>query len=357
MAKSFSIIPIFIDRFGPTVMIRFLFLILLMLPVIAKAQLEEDYSSNSYFAKMNNTLNLRLDLDNDVRSFEYDGIDEDYSIEPNTNLRLGVAINYRFISLKIGFSPKFLQADDSSLKGNTKIFKLGLNIFFKDFYQNFDFNQVKGYYVNDFEDPLLSSLQGNDEYIILPNLKTLSITGTTYYRFNENYSFKAVVNQNEIQTKSTGSLIPSLYYGYFEITDETTPQDIKSWFAILNAGYYYTFVINKSWYSNLGLSAGLGPEFNKLITRVGEDLPSVTTRHNNLAVNISTQIGLGYNSSRFYGGTSLNGSATSRDEQSVIRFNSVRGYFKIYIGYRFDAPKSFERGMDWIESKNPFKKK
>ena len=90
-------------------MIRFLFVFLLMLPAILFAQLEEDYSSNSYFAKMNNTLNLRLDLDNDVRSFEYEGVDDNYSIEPNTNLRLGVAINYRFISLKIGFSPKFLQ--------------------------------------------------------------------------------------------------------------------------------------------------------------------------------------------------------------------------------------------------------
>jgi len=338
-------------------MTRFLFLILFMLPVIAKAQLEEDYSSNSYFAKMNNTLNLRLDLDNDVRSFEYKGIDEDYSIEPNTNLRMGVAINYRFISLKIGFSPKFLQSDDSELKGNTNIFKLSLNIFFKDILQNFDYNQVKGYYVSGFVDPILGNTQGNDDYIILPDLKTLSITGNTYYRFNENYSYKAIVNQNEIQTRSAGSFIPSLYYGYFEITDQTTPQDIKSFFVLLNAGYYYTFVINKSWYSNLGLSAGLGPEFNKLVTRVGEDLPTVTTRHNNLAVNISTQIGLGYNAKRFYGGTTLNGSATSRDEQSVIRFNSVRGYFKIFVGYRFDAPKSFERGMDWIESKNPFKKK
>ncbi len=337
-------------------MIRFLFLFLFLLPVITMAQLEEDYSSNSYFAKMNNTLNLRLDLDNDVRSFEYQGIDDDYSIEPNTNLRMGVAVNYRFISLKIGFSPKFLQADDTDLKGKTNIFKLALNIFYKDILQNFDFNQVKGYYVSGFEDPTLGNIQRNNGFIILPDLKTLSFTGTTWYRFNENYSFKAVVNQNEIQTKSAGSFIPSLYYGYFEITNETTPQDIKSFFAILNAGYYYTFVINKSWYSNLGLSAGLGPEFNKLITRAGEGLPKLTTRHNNMAVNVSTQIGLGYNSTRFYGGMSLNGSATNRDEQSVIRFSSVRGYFKIYIGYRFDAPKSFERGMDWIESKNPFNK-
>lgn len=321
------------------------------------AQLEEDYTSNSYFAKMNNTLNLRLDLDNDVRSFEYQAVDENYSIEPNTNLRLGVAVNFRFISLKIGFSPKFLRADDADLKGKTDVFKLELNMFIKDVMQNFDFNKVKGYYVNDLEDPNLLGFASDEEYIILPDLKTLSITGTTWYRFNENYSFKAIKNQNEVQTKSTGSFIPSLYYGYFEITDETTPQDIKSFFTILNAGYYHTFVFGKNWYSNLGLSAGLGGEFNKLITRTEDGEPPINSYHNNIAASISTQIGLGFNSKRFYGGTTLNGAATNRNEESIIKFDSVRGYFKIYVGYRFDAPKSFERGMDWIESKNPFKKK
>ena len=161
----------------------------------------------------------------------------------------------------------------------------------------------------------------------------------------------------KFRTKSTGSFVPSLYYGYFEITDETTPQDVKSFFTILNAGYYYTFVINKNWYANLGLSAGLGVEFIKLITRVEEDIPDITTHHTNMIGNISTQIGLGYNSKRFYGGTALVGNATNRDEKSIIQFDNERGYFKIYVGYRFDAPKSFEKGMDWIESKNPFKKK
>ena len=122
---------------------RSLFLFLCIWPITLWAQLEEDSSYNSYFTKMNNTLNLRLDLDNDVRSFEYESVEDQYSIEPNTNLRLGVAINYRFISLKIGFSPKFLQADDSSLKGKTKVFKLALNIFYKDFYQKKVFLKLK----------------------------------------------------------------------------------------------------------------------------------------------------------------------------------------------------------------------
>ena len=143
-------------------MLRFVFLYLLLIPCFLFAQLEED-SSSSYFTKMNNTLNLRLDLDNDVRSFVYDGVIDNYAIEPNTNLRLAVAVNYRFISLKIGFSPKFLAASDSESKGNTNIFRLSLNIFFKDIYQNFDYNQVKGYYVEDGVLPNFDPIQKNTD--------------------------------------------------------------------------------------------------------------------------------------------------------------------------------------------------
>jgi len=338
-------------------MTRFLFVLFTVLPSLAFAQMQEDFASSDYFVKMNNTLNLRLDLDNDVRSFLYKGDQDDYTIEPNTKLRLAVAINYRFISLKVGFSPNFLAGSDADLKGKTKIFRLSLDMFYKDVMQNFDYNQVKGYYIEDFQDPNINIVPNTNKYIILPDLQTLSITGTTWYRFNENYSFKAVVNQNEIQTKSAGSFIPSLYYGYFEITNKTTPQDIKSYFVLANAGYFYTFVISQKWYSNMGLSAGLGVEFNKLITRVPDELTETITNNNNMAINTSFQIGIGYNSRRFYGGTTLNGSATRRDEKSVINFDSVRGYFKVYVGYRFDAPKSFEKGMDWIQDKNPLKKK
>lgn len=339
-------------------MIRFLLVFVFLLPEFVAAQLSEETSSNGYFVKMNNTLNLRLDLDNDVRSFEYEGLEDNYSIEPNTRLRMAVALNYRFISLKVGFSPKFLAGNDADLKGSTKIFRLSLNMFFKDWWQNFDYNQVKGYYVEGFESPTTGGIntQNDAKYLILPDMKTFSFTGTTYYRFNENYSFKAVINQNEIQTKSAGSFIPSLYYGYFEITDQTTPEDIHSYFITANAGYYHTFVLHKNWYSNLGLSPGLGVEFNKIVERT-ENQEEVISYHNNLIFNINLQIGVGYNSRRFYGGTALSGGAITRDEKSSIHFNNVRGYFKIYFGYRFDAPKSFEKGMDWIESKNPFKKK
>lgn len=334
------------------------FLILLLLASSSFAQETLTTVDQGYFKKMNNTLNLRLDLDNDVRSFEFSNFEselqESYSILPNTRARLAIAYNYRFLSFRIGFSPKFLAKDDASEKGNTNIFQLTLDMYIDDFAQTFDFNRTKGYYVDGTDDPLLPYFQLDGEYILLPNLKSLSITGTTWYRFNENYSFKAIINQTEVQTQSAGSFVPGLHYGYFEITDNTGPQDIKSWFVIANAGYFHTFVLGENWYSNLGIAPGLGFEFVQRITRTDEE--EISTRHNNFSFSMNAQMSLGYNSDRFYAGTSLFGSAIGRDEEAVIKFNNVRGYFKIYVGYRFDPPRALIKAMDWVESKNPFKK-
>ena len=329
-------------------------LIFLVMPFLLYGQLDTAMTSTGHILKMNNTLNLRFDLDNDVRSFEFDTTDETYSILPNTRMRMAIAYNYRFITVKVGFSPEFLAAGDSAEKGKTSVFRLTLDMFYKDFYQTFDYNRIKGYYVDGFNQGIPPIGQPDGEYLILPDMATWSFTGTTRYRFNENYSFKALVNQTEIQTKSAGSFVPELLYGYWEIKHPSGPQDIESYYVIANAGYHQTFVLNRNWYANMGLSLGMGVEFSKIYTRIGE--LEYTDRVTSEAIDFNIQMGLGYNSKRFYAGTALIGNAITRGEASVIKFNNVRGYFKVFVGYRFDPPRFLIETMDWIESKNPFRK-
>jgi hypothetical protein len=318
-------------------------------------QLDTEIDSNGYFVKMNNTLNLRLDLDNDVRSFEFNATDDTYSILPNTNGRIAIAYNYRFLTFKIGFSPKFLASGDSNDKGKTTVFRLTLDMFIKDFYQTFDYDQTKGYYIDGTDGSFPGSNPDDGEFILIPDMRTFSITGITRYRFNENYSFKALVNQTEIQTKSAGSFVPELRYGFWQIKQPSGIEDIESFYILANGGYHYTFVISNHWYSNLGLSTGLGIEFNKIDSRLGEF--ESTVRTTSAIFDVNTQIGLGYNSRRIYAGTALVGSAISRNDDSVVKFDNVRGYFKIFFGYRFDPPRALIKAMDWVESKNPFNKK
>ena len=318
-------------------------------------QLESELITNGYIERMNNTLNLRFDLDNDIRSFEFDASEETYAILPNTRMRMAINYNYRSLSFRVAFSPKFLAAGDSEEKGSTTVFKLAFDMFPGDFHQHLEYNRVKGYYVSGIEGPIPLFQHSSGDFILLPGLSTVAITGHTLYRFNENYSFKAIVNQTELQARTAGSFVPGLDYGYWKIDNADGPQDISSFHVIATAGYYQTFVLHKNWYSNLGLSAGLGVEFNKLDTRLDEG--EITTRNSSAIFGLNTQIGLGYNSGRFYAGTALVGNVLTRDDSSVVQFNNVRGYFKVFVGYRFDPPKFLVQAMDWFDERNPLKKK
>ena len=138
--------------------------------------------------------------------------------------------------------------------------------FLEKWTQTFEVSSIAGYYVEDVSDFNSFNVLSNTEYIILPHAKTRVYRGITSYNFNKNYSLKAVLNQNEIQRKSAGSFVPSYTYEYFKMTNKSFFQKVQSVNFILNAAYYYTFVINNKWYSNLSMSPGLGYGFNKITT-------------------------------------------------------------------------------------------
>lgn len=332
-------------------MIKKVPLIIIFLSVFSFAQnlTGDDFG---YIETMQNKLNLKFELDNDVESFKYDDEIISYTVKPNTHLRTSIAANYRFLTLRIGYSPKFLESDDSALKGNTKVFKLNLSLFIKNWMQTFSYNSTKGYYIDDYLDTSQPVNLIQDDIVILPTLGTKSFSATTSYKFNDDFSFKAIYNQFEIQRKSAGSFIPSFTYTYFSLSDKESPQDLNISGAILNASYFYTFVINKKWYSSLGISPGLGMEFNKLQTMTDEGL--VKSSNHEMVFNINSLVGIGYNSRSFFGGLALKGIATTRSENSVINFNTQRSSFVIFVGYRFKSPKFMEDSFDWVDDQNPF---
>ncbi len=332
-------------------MINPIFIFLFSLPLLVLSQENISFSNSNFIEKIDNKLSLKLDIDNDIESFEFNGENLSYRIEPNIDLRTELSVHYRFISFRIGYTPQFLSNNNEDLKGKTKVFKIQTDLYLKNWVQTFEYYKVKGFYLTDLKGNENFSLPDGIEFLILPNLKTVTFRGVTKYKFNNNFSFKALTTQNEIQRKSAGSFVPSLAYSYFEITDKTTTQDLNSYSLILNTGYFYTFVINKKWYSGLGISPGLGIEFNKLITKT--DNGSIFSRDNDLVFNLDTHLGLGYNSKSFFGGIDLRFLATTRDENSIIEFDTLRGLLQIFIGYRFNSPKFLKKSVDWIEDQNP----
>ena len=333
--------------------IQFSVILLLFITFTGISQETSTFDSGGFIETMRDKLNVKLEIDNDVEEFQFDNGRLKFDVIPNTNLRTTVSVNHDFLTLKVGYSPKFLAGDNFKEKGETSIFKIKMDLFIKNWMQTFEFSFVKGYYLDNIVDPDDLFLPIDGEYFTLPNLKTSIASGITRYKLNSNFSLKAITNQFEIQRKSAGSFVPTLGYGYFKFSDKSSPQNISSFGINLNTGYFYTFVINRTWFANLGISPGIGVEFNKLKTTL-EDQTTIS-KNTDLVFNINTNMGLGYNSKTFFGGLVLKGIATERNEDSLINFNNVRGIINLFIGYRFKSPKFIDKSVNWLDEKNPFK--
>ena len=328
---------------------NYISVLLLCLPILCYSQDSLTFSNSNYFETMRTKLNLTFGLDNDVESFVFDDGISNLAVRPNKNFRITVALNHKFLDLKFGFSPKFLGSENVDEKGSTKIFEFAFNLLIKNWMQVLEFSNVRGYYVENLDDDDFNLLQ-NLDYFLLPNMRTRTFRGITSYKFNDKYSIRSLINHSEIQRKSAGSFIASFNYDYFKMSGSTSIQKFESINVFLSAAYFYTFVIKKNWYFNLGAEAGSGVAFNHLLEDEEKGASDWTSA---VLFDLKSRVGFGYNSESFYGGVSYQGTATTQDKYSVIKFGSTRGVLNVFFGYRFKSPKFVDKSFNWVEDKIP----
>ena len=270
-----------------------------------------------------------------------------------------ISFDYKFISFSVGYIPKFLPGNnDDELKGKTKGFGLNLNLIFDHWLQGFKYSTVKGFYLANTKE-LIPDWQEGDPYIYVPDLEVISFQGSTGYKFNPNFSLRAISAQTEIQARSTGSFIPGLLYNYYDIDnksnneEQTSSQNSKSFEVLLDIAYYYTVVLKNHWYASMGVSPSFGLNYTNLLTRLPAG--NVRTKYTDPIVRINGHLGLGYNSDRFFGGGEIKGYESFRNENSTtmtVQTNNLA--YQIFIGYRFDPPQFLKKTVNKMEGLIPF---
>ena len=332
----------------------------LFLPLALFAQNETDTLKfktdfNPYFEKKDTLLNLKLAIYNLDERFEIAGSGFHYKIKPNFTLKTKFYFNYRFLSLAIAFAPKFIPGNgDDEIKGETKSFNIDLNLITKHWVQNLQFNKTKGFYLANTSDELPDWVEGSDPYIQFPDLKVLDFRGATSYKFNPDFSLKAVRTQTEIQTKSAGSFMPSLVYSYYLINnesgniDQTSSQRSDNFEALAAIWYMHTFVIKKRWYFSFGLAPAFGFGHTKLNTRIESD--HFISYYNEPIIRLNEQLGIGYNAKRFFAGFVLIASQSRQSQGgNPIIQNNMLTTFQVFAGYHFNSPKFMRKSANWIE--------
>lgn len=346
-------------------------IITLLLPLALLAQeIEEfkdsiaDSAENEFIIDYKRRFNVKLEVGNDVSSFDVFNDDIELNLKPNLNLRYAVVLSYKFLSVRLGIRPK-ISDENKEEKGDSKTFRLRFKLLFDKWNYAFEYNSDEGYYVtntNDFTD------QQNANYIQFPDLKSHTFFATASYKFNENYSLRAIESQTEIQTKSAGSFMPGVSFVYYSIAGTQRVKDVDG--SIIERGryneydgvnvslgiaYYYTFVLKKYWFLNAYAVPGAGLDFYKTHTF---DQGTTTDRNSNdayLAFNYG--FGGGYNGKKiFFGGNFKNRITDEKFGSDKVRITPTSNSFSVYFGYRFKAPKSVTAPVDYIEDKVPILK-
>ncbi len=318
---------------------------------------------NLFIQDHKNQFNVKFEVSNDVLTYNLPQEDIKLRIKPNLNIKYGFVLSYKFASIRLGIRPKVSDADELN-KGDSKTFRIHFKLLFDYWSHHFAYNYAKGYYIvntEDFTPPITKS----NFHIQFPNLTSNTFTGSSMYKFNENYSVRAIESQTEIQIKSAGSFMPGVVYSYYNIKGAgeilypednlvTRPNysDIKGFDISLAAGYYYTFVFKKHWYANAFATPSIGLDFHNTT----EHTPDAITSDNNIDIfyTLRSGIGIGYNGEKiFLGANFSHGNSSEKFSDNEIKLKTIANTFHVFIGYRFKAPKAVRKSVDLIEEKIP----
>ena len=206
-------------------------------------------------------------------------------------------------------------------------------MFIGQWMQNLDYYRQKGFTVE---------LDGQSSYF--RGLETWKAGGRTSYIFNKNFSFRAIGAQNEWQVKSAGSFVPRLayYYTRYKLDESGLTEDASTINVALSPGYYYNWAITKNILLSGGLTVGAGISFSE-----GQGTEDTTS----LLVESTARIVLSYNSNSFFGGITSNAHIFGHDIDPTTYLSDELVYAEIYIGYRFNAPKSVLKFADKVNAK------
>ena len=319
---------------------------------------------NLFIADYSNRLNIKFEVSNEIQKYFFPYNENSVEVVPNIGIRYALVFNYRFLSIRLGIRSKPSE-DSLEEKGETDLFQFNIKLLFDKWSHRFAYTRVKGFYVNNSND-LLPIISDGPYYVQFPDLTTHVFWGTSAYKFNDNYSVKASQSQTEIQLKSAGSFMPSVDYWFYSFNgadkiingegdeiDRPIYSDHKGFDVIFNMGYYYTFVLKK-WYANVYAAPGAGFSFINADTYKDDNFNGEFNQ-TDFVFSIQSGAGIGYNSDKFYFGANYLYRFTdeSGKKGDDLQFQTIKNSLYIFFGYRFKAPKTLSKPVDYIEKKVP----
>lgn len=332
--------------------------ILLFAPLLLRAAVDSIPSSGIRLKieYLTDLLTVKLTHSTDIEEIEVNTPGTDILLSPNSESATRLGFSYRFISFGFRFVPRFIGGNnDNAEKGKSRINGLNLNLNFRRLLQEFSYNRMRGYYLENTKDFDAGWTEGKP-YIQFPDLVTTEFAGITAWNFNYGFSVNAISTYSERQLRSAGSFIPAFIYRYAvhdnraAIEPGRFTQKSNSLELLLGAGYHYNFVVKEKFYLAVGLTPAAGYVFNRITNRYTDHQEK--GNQTNFIFRLDARAGVGYNSHRFFTGIYIRLSAAAYRQQgtSVITQND-NAIVQLTAGYRLNAPKWLKNTVHRIVSK------
>ncbi|WP_189362535.1 DUF4421 family protein [Algibacter mikhailovii] len=340
----------------------------LLIPVWAFSQNEETEKDsspalNAYIKDYNNQLNIRLDVTNEQIKYFMPYEQQKANIKTNLNESYGLVFSYRFLSVRLGVRPKLSQNEINN-KGETDRFRLRVKLLFDKWTHRLEYNYTRGFYIdnsNDFD----YIIENPDFKIQFPRLTTNILSGSSHYKFNDNYSVKAIESNTEIQLQSAGTFMAGIDYSFYfvegtdylklendEVLNRDSYSDYSGFSPILNAAYHYTYVFEQYWYINAYANPGLGIDFSTKKQFTNGD--AIYSNNTLIYAALRTGISAGYNGKKIYfGGEYKYDINSEKFDNTAITLQPIKNNFHLFFGYRFKAPRQVREPVEYIETKVP----
>ena len=352
-------------------MIRFCSILFFSFPIFLCAQEPfhsydsiTDSVQNEYIIDHKKQFNVKLEVSNDISSFDVVSDDAELKLQPNLNLRYAAVLSYKFLTVRIGIRPK-ISDEEKEEKGDSDTFRLRFQLLFDKWNHLIEYNYDRGFYVTNTDD---FTDETSLNYIQFPDLTSNVFYLNSSYKFNKKYSMRAIQSQTEVQSKSAGSLMPSASFMYYSLTGTDRIKDVDGNIITrdvyseydginlaLGLAYYYTFVLKKYWFINAFAIPSAGIDFYK--SHVFDFDTSYNLSNNDAFLAFNYGFGGGYNGEKiFFGATYKNRITNEKFSSSKYRITPSNNFFSAYFGYRFKAPKTVSAPIDLIEEKVPILK-
>lgn len=332
--------------------LTFVFVFLFMNVAIVFGQ-EKKPKDTSNFVFYPDKIMLRANLSTQADSYVLqDKMAGDLFLETNTNYKLFLSVDYKFIGFSYGFYPYFFDGNnDDDIKGKSSYSDYNFRFFLGKWLQTVQYSKTRGYYVENTIDFNPDWVEGKDPYILCPNLKNEQYGMSTSYIFNPKFSLKSIYSFTEWQKESAGSFIPTLAYDYNKIyfNANGTQSAQKEYDVRIAASYFYNFIIHKRFYIAPNLSPSIGVKFMDFKSSAS----GVQETENGTYFTKYLEGGLkiGYNTERILFGASFNFNESWYNETKTKVISNGKGYGFLYFGYRFDAPDFIKKPVDIINDK------